>query len=335
MIEVHKEITKLESIKDKCLKYRQLPIDKILEFVQDESSAVAPPSIYPNQGDEEQSLNGFCGCGCVSIPFINSNGYESEYHYDGFLVNGQACLHGKLLRNNNLVSEGLARDLLSICQIQSHVFDPNFLKSKIMTSNSHDFDATYGDLFIPDDMHDRFIDSHGKFLKPSFKNKRMVLMGPMGVGKTSLFNRLTGSNTTASDMLQTCTKTNSISNGLGPASDLVANDTSGTAVSVINGMTVDQAFQLRKAITTGEVSQIVVTISAPNNARAQAYCDQLDPLKEFFDCNTFRQDINGTDVVMNGNKSSPHRTRPFVVITHRDMVPLSARRNFLDIIKKI
>ena len=46
-------------------------------------------------------------------------------------------------------------------------------------------------------------DGNGDLLKPVFFQKRMVLMGPMGAGKTSLYNRLTGSTAKTSDQLET------------------------------------------------------------------------------------------------------------------------------------
>lgn len=160
-------------------------------------------------------------------------------------------------------------------------------------------------------------------------------MGPMGVGKSTLFNRLTNSNTRTSVSTESCTTKNSTANAIGPAKDLLIIDTPGTAASTTHGMTVEQAFQLRKALTTGDVSQIVVVIAATNNPRAQSYCDQLYPLKEIFDCNTFRQDVNGCDVVLQTSKWSPHRTRVFVVVTHRDRMEMSHRVQMRGIVDKI
>merc|ERR1712032_709804 len=78
-------------------------------------------------------------------------------------------------------------------------------------------------------MEQFFVGANKQELQPVFKDKRMVFMGPQGVGKTDLFNRLTGSKEATGSQLATLTKKLSMKSLKGQAEDLLGLDTPGTA----------------------------------------------------------------------------------------------------------
>ena len=176
-----------------------------------------------------------------------------------------------------------------------------------------DFDAGCGDLFVPDDMGLVLRDS-----TPNFRGRTMPLIGPTGAGKTTLFNKLTGSTEETSGGRLTQTQHNVSHPGLEPAQGLSIIDTPGYASE---GMTFDHAFELRKALTTGEVAQIVV-VQDLGNSRQDNLMTMLAPINDIMSCDTFYLDRYGRDSRNTGCTRSPYRTRVFLVFTKRDLFQL-------------
>lgn len=92
--------------------------------------------------------------------------------------------------------------------------DKSFLRTSIMSEE--DYKPHFGDLIMPEDMQSVFKTGG----PPNFRGKSMVLMGPMGVGKTTLFNKLTGSNCPTSAGGDACTTRNKMQFGFAPADEL-------------------------------------------------------------------------------------------------------------------
>lgn len=93
--------------------------------------------------------------------------------------------------------------------------------------SEEDYEPHFGDLIMPEDMQSVFKTGG----PPNFRGKSMVLMGPMGVGKTTLFNKLTGSNCPTSAGSDACTTRNKMQFGFAPADELRIVDTPGFASS--------------------------------------------------------------------------------------------------------
>ena len=188
----------------------------------------------------------------------------------------------------------------------------------------------HGDLIMPEDMQQVF----QKGGPPNFRSKTMVLMGPMGVGKTTLFNKLTGLNCTTSAGAETCTKRNKGHFGFAPADALQIVDTPGYAASDVQ---YEHALEVRKALTTGTVSQIVAVQSLPNNSRTSQIATLLQPIDKIMTCDTFWTDSTGIDTRATGRDRSPCRTRAFLVLTFRDQFPLDRKewiKSFQEIREK-
>ncbi|CAE7229857.1 unnamed protein product [Symbiodinium natans] len=153
---------------------------------------------------------------------------------------------------------------------------------------------------------------------PNFRGRTMPLIGPTGAGKTTLFNKLTGSTEETSGGRLTQTQHNVSHPGLEPAQGLSIIDTPGYASE---GMTFDHAFELRKALTTGEVAQIVV-VQDLGNSRQDNLMTMLAPINDIMSCDTFYLDRYGRDSRNTGCTRSPYRTRVFLVFTKRDLFQL-------------
>ena len=194
--------------------------------------------------------------------------------------------------------------------------EESFLKTSIMSEEN--FQPHLGDLIMPEDMQQVF--QNGGPL--NFVGKSMVLMGPMGTGKTTLFNKLTGLNCATSAGADTCTTKNMVHFGLAPADKLKIVDTPGYASS---GVQYEDALEVRKALTTGTVSQIVAVQSLPNNSRTSQISTLLQPIDKIMSCDTFRTDSAGTDTLAKGQDRSPLRTRAFLVLTFRDRFTLDRK----------
>lgn len=203
--------------------------------------------------------------------------------------------------------------------------DEPFLKTSIMSEEK--VQPHLGDLIMPEDMQQVFQNGG----PPNFVGKSMVLMGPMGTGKTTLFNKLTGLNCATSAGADTCTTKNRIHYGLAPASELLIVDTPGIASSDVQ---YEHALEVRKALTTGTVSQIVAVQSLPNNSRTSELSTLLQPIDKIMGCDTFRTDSAGTDTLAKGQDRSPLRTRAFLVLTFRDRFNLD-RKEWMKSIETI
>lgn len=200
-----------------------------------------------------------------------------------------------------------------------------FLKTSIMSEEN--FQPHLGDLIMPEDMQQVFQNGG----PPNFVGKSMVLMGPMGTGKTTLFNKLTGLNCATSAGADTCTTMNRMHYGLAPAGGLLIVDTPGYASS---GVQYEHALEVRKALTAGTVSQIVAVQSLPNNSRTSQISTLLQPIDRIMSCDTFRTDSAGTDTLAKGQDRSPLRTRAFLVLTFRDRFILD-RKEWMKSIETI
>ena len=196
------------------------------------------------------------------------------------------------------------------------------------------FNPRHGDLFFPPDM-EPFLEKLVKQgdgsekkqpLDPTFLNKKMVLMGHQGVGKTHWFNILTGSRNRSEEASKSVTLSPSRANALPPAQNLEIVDTPGIAELVDGsgqsegGIGLDEAMQISKALTRGHVAQTAMFIAFSNNGRVADMQNALSKsLQNILSCNCFQRDHYGTDLgLKEGNKKSPHRTRVFLVVTHRD-----------------
>ena len=198
------------------------------------------------------------------------------------------------------------------------------LKTKIM--ETQDFKPQVGDLYIPDDMQQMFGGG-----KPVYQNKNMVLIGTMGSGKTTLYNKLTNSNEKTSNGAQTCTRKNASKKGLNI--ELQITDTPGLALD--GGVSVDDSLEVRKALTVGDVTQIVVVQSLPNNGRVSALETSLAPIQKIMSCDTFRLDASGNDCWITKKERSPYRTRVFLVLTHRDNFQGPPRNEWQEYIESV
>ena len=191
---------------------------------------------------------------------------------------------------------------------------------------TEDFQPQVGDLYIPDDMQQMFGGG-----KPVYQNKSMVLIGTMGSGKTTLYNKLTNSTEKTSNGAQTCTRRNVSKKGLNI--ELQITDTPGLALD--GGASVDDSLEVRNALTVGDVTQIVVVQSLPNNSRVSALQTSLAPIDNVMGCATFCVDADGFDTCLSTQEWKSHRTRVFLVLTHRDNFQGPPRSEWKEYIKSI
>ena len=198
------------------------------------------------------------------------------------------------------------------------------ISTKIM--ETQDFKPQVGDLYIPDDMQQMFGGG-----KPVYQNKNMVLIGTMGSGKTTLYNKLTNSNEKTSNGARTCTRKNASKKGLNI--ELQITDTPGLALD--GGVSVDDSLEVRKALTVGDVTQIVVVQSLPNNGRVSALETSLAPIQKIMSCDTFRLDASGNDCWITRKERTPYRTRVFLVLTHRDNFQGPPRNEWQEYIESV
>lgn len=209
-------------------------------------------------------------------------------------------------------------EALAEVEQKSFMLDPQWLETNIMTDDA--FDGRRGDLFIPEDMKGTFHarNEEGRHIGPVFKHKSLVLMGPQGVGKTDLYNRLTGSQEASGGGLKTCTVKVSKEFARGPAEDLVVVDTPGTGAEAGEAMTVPEAMELRKALIHGTVGTIALVVNMGTTHRvnelAQKFADGIDTI---LDCECFKQDAEGNQLSQL-ELCTPRRTRVFLVLTFRD-----------------
>lgn len=151
-------------------------------------------------------------------------------------------------------------------------------------------------------------------------NVRVVVFGGQGSGKTTLFNKLTGSSEQTSDGVHTCTRVNCTKGVETPAGlpslkhvDVV--DTPGMATTKVH---YDDSFQLREALVRKPVNLIVVVMACPTETRSSTAITLLKPLDKIMNCNAFLMDqlgVQASKKVAGGPKS---RTKVMLVMTHRD-----------------
>jgi energy-coupling factor transporter ATP-binding protein EcfA2 len=137
--------------------------------------------------------------------------------------------------------------------------------------------------------------------------KRIVLAGAQGVGKTTLFNMLTGECRKTSSGLDSCTRVRSIAPCQSPFQAVEIIDTPGMGTDEV-GHT--DSYELREAFIRKPVNQVVIVASLPNNSRIAELFTSLQPIDKIMSCNTFKMDVDG--VLGRG------RTKAFLVLTHRD-----------------
>eukprot|EP00438_Fugacium_kawagutii_P013062 Skav235129 [mRNA] locus=scaffold3581:295523:297040:- [translate_table: standard] len=185
------------------------------------------------------------------------------------------------------------------------------LATKVMSSDSICQDR--GDILFPEEMRPLL-----KRSEPFFANMNMVIIGSQGSGKTSLFNKLTNADAPTSNGIETCTRKNQLAKALGRASGLNIIDTPGVA---LDGVPSEDLAEVQKALTMGNVSQIVAVQGLPSSTRETALDTDLEPLDKIMSCDTFHLDPDGfpPDIFPS---CVPLRTRVFLVLTHRDSFKL-------------
>lgn len=150
--------------------------------------------------------------------------------------------------------------------------------------------------------------------KPCLSGKgsiRVVLVGAQGTGKSTLFNKLTGSSAETSSGIQTCTRTNEWKTCLAPFGNVEIGDTPGTATDDVH---YDDSFQLREAFIRKPVNLIALVCGLPAVNRVSEVITSLKPMDKIMKSSTFTLDVHG---VVTPPKSSS-RTRVLLVLTHRD-----------------
>lgn len=301
----------LSAKQDECLRYRELPLAKLLGL----GEQATPVPVKASIGDA--NMMGLIGCACIEQP-----AQFPGWHYEGFAIvcNGTLTPHlsGFIRNDRDQVIRGRTAEILSgFASIGRHAFNPEKLRTHVQAKTGSD--PSCGDLFIPDDMHD-ILDPK---LKPNFRNKTMVLMGLMGSGKTSLYNRITGSQNAVSGRGQTCSVRVAEGHGLGPARELKVKDTPGLSSNTRGGMTVDEAMELRKALTKSPVAQIVIVVQCGNGTRDDELTQPFTgALEAIFSCDAFEKDANGMNLLLKKDLHSPKRPRAFVVFTKRDRMAM-------------
>ena len=220
-------------------------------------------------------------------------------------------------KDYNFGDRALVLALLQWQDIRSHLQKCQFRQFRQRSWRPRISSHRLGTCTSPDDMQQMFGGG-----KPVYQNKNMVLIGTMGSGKTTLYNKLTNSNEKTSNGARTCTRKNASKKGLNI--ELQITDTPGLALD--GGVSVDDSLEVRKALTVGDVTQIVVVQSLPNNGRVSALETSLAPIQKIMSCDTFRLDASGNDCWITRKERTPYRTRVFLVLTHRDKLPRSTSK---------
>lgn len=146
--------------------------------------------------------------------------------------------------------------------------------------------------------------------------RRVVLVGAQGTGKSTLYNRLTGSSAPTSAGIETCTRENQIAQCLPPFQNVELVDTPGTAIEDVH---YDDSYQLREAFIRKPVCEIALVCGLPSVNRSSEITAVLKPMDKIMKSNTFTLDTHGVQVP----PRSPGRTRVHLVLTHRDRFTLS------------
>jgi len=146
--------------------------------------------------------------------------------------------------------------------------------------------------------------------------RRVVLVGVQGTGKSTLFNKLTGSSAATSAGIATCTRKNQFAQCLPPFQNVELVDTPGTAIEDVH---YDDSYQLREAFIRKPVFQLVLVCGLPSVTRSSEITAVLKPMDNIMKSRTFALDPQGVQVP----PKSPYRTRVLLVLTHRDRFTLS------------
>jgi len=147
------------------------------------------------------------------------------------------------------------------------------------------------------------------YAKPVFPKTRIILTGLQGVGKSTLFNRLTGANSKTSIGRMTCTRKNYETNCKKPFDQVYVVDTPGVGGS--GDIDYSDTDQLREALIRKPVNMIAIVASLPLNPRAAEIITTLKPMDKIMNSSTFKLDTNG---IVNPSMS----THVFLVLTNRD-----------------
>jgi energy-coupling factor transporter ATP-binding protein EcfA2 len=154
-------------------------------------------------------------------------------------------------------------------------------------------------------------EGHLKIGPPSITNRRLVLIGNQGVGKTTLFNKLTGLQHEVSGDCDSCTRDLARAPCREPFEKIEIVDTPGLGH---DGIAHRDCYQLREALIRKPINQLVVVASLPNNARTSALTDAVQPIDTILKCHTFKVDPH--DGVAHADCSGA--TKVFLVFTHRE-----------------
>lgn len=158
MEKVEEELKIIKDRQMQYLNYRKLPLTVALGWGNNEPAEI--PTSYPTSTELDR-VNGLLGRCKIPFQIKNDTGKKQILHFVGYVVQNntgkkEPCMHGTLLLNNNdVIASGNPDDLRNFSPIQNHTFDSEFLKTKI-TTNVDEINPNHGDIFVPDDMHDRF-----------------------------------------------------------------------------------------------------------------------------------------------------------------------------------
>ncbi|KAA8493208.1 hypothetical protein FVE85_8653 [Porphyridium purpureum] len=325
--QVDTEIARLEKKLTECWEYRKLPL---AELVGREPPTKEIPKLDLG-GGEENILHGYIGSGFISSPVRLWNSVEEvHYDYEGFTLRSddgkvKPWMAGRLPEPNEQVRVIVAaaetpEKLWLEVQIANHVIDPDVLVTHCqIDSIAPYYDPTKGELFLPEHVRRQVEDYKTRNAVPSFRNKTMVFLGGQGSGKTRLHKMLTGDIGMTSYATQACTSTRVSAQARGPAKELRIVDTPGLGKSIA----FDEAMEIRKALITGNVTQIVMIAPLPTTRRAEDFIARIhgSSLDSIMNCDTFKKDKDGIDVTMLKRESSNEplkRTQVFLVLTHGD-----------------
>ncbi|KAA8499034.1 hypothetical protein FVE85_6619 [Porphyridium purpureum] len=325
--QVDAEIARLKKKLKECWEYRKLPLAELV-------GRITPTKEIPKLdlgGGEENILHGYIGNGFISSPVRLWGSVEEVcYDYEGFTLRNddgkvKPWMAGRLLEPNEqarvIVAAAETPEKLWLeVQIANHVLNPDVLVTQCQNDPMAPYyDPTKGELFLPEHVRKQVEDYKMRNAVPSFLSKTMLLLGGQGSGKTTLHKKLTGDIGMTSYAMQTCTKMRVSARAQGPAKDLIVVDTPGLGQSI----RFDEAMEIRKALITGDVTQIVMVAPLPITCRAEDFIAGIhgNGLDSIMNCDTFKKDKDGIDVTMlkPGSSNEPlKRTQVFLVLTHRD-----------------
>ncbi|KAA8495562.1 hypothetical protein FVE85_1717 [Porphyridium purpureum] len=285
---------------------------------------------YENQVDAEIARLEKKSTECWEYRKLPLAELEMCYDYEGFTLRNddgtvKPWMAGRLLDPNEqarvIVAAAETPEKLWLeVQVANHVLNADVLVTQYQNDPmAPSYDPTKGELFLPEHVRRQVEDYKMREAVPSFVNKTMLLLGGQGSGKTSLHKKLTGDIGLTSYATQTCTKKMVSARTQGPAKDLNVVDTPGLGQSIA----FDEAMEIRKALITGDVTQIVLVAPLPVSCRAEDFIAgiQGNSLDSILNCNTFKKDKGGIHVTMlkRGSSNEPlKRTQVFLVLTHRD-----------------